>query len=187
MRLNISLFISTILVSFILSATSVEAFMKQTNPSATLVPTIVEKKKDERVEKLQIFLESYNSPMTEDAEAFIKYADKYNLDWKLVVAIAGVESWYGQKIPATSYNAWGYGVYGTNVRYFTSWEDGIETVSRDLRVKYMDTWGAKDVYGIGNRYAADPAWAYKVTNFMNKLEAFDPEAVEKEPELSIAL
>ena len=187
MRYNIYIFILFLITSFILSATKAEAFMKQPNPSATLVLTAVEKKADTRIEKLRAYLEFYNSPMADDAEAFVRYADKYDLDWKLVVSLAGVESWYGQKIPGNSYNAWGYGVYGTNVRYFTSWEDGIATVSKDLREKYMNTWGASDIYGIGSRYAADPMWAYKVTNFMNKLEAFDPESVKKEPTLSIAL
>jgi hypothetical protein len=187
MRLNITLFISTILISFILSATTAEAFMKQPEPSATLVTTAVEKKEDARIKKLQAYLKYNNSPMSEDAEAFIKYADKYDLDWKLVVSISGVESGYGKHIPAYSYNGWGWGVYGNNVRRFESWEDGIAVISKGLREDYMDRRGAKTTYDIGRIYAANPHWASRVEHFMNKLETFDLEAVQESKKLSISL
>ena len=90
---------------------------------------------------------------------FIKTADEYNLDWKLVAAISGVESTFGKEIPNDSYNAWGWGVYGDNVIRFKSWTDGIETVSQGLRQRYMDQWGGKDIYQIGAMYASSPAWA----------------------------
>jgi beta-N-acetylglucosaminidase len=187
MRFNIYLFIIMLFVSFILSAAKADAFMKQTNPSATLVPTVVEKKKDVRVEKLRAYLEYNNSPMTEDAESFIAYADKYNLDWKLVVSIAGVESGYGKQIPAYSYNAWGWGVYGDNVIRFDSWDAGIAEISRGLREDYMDKRGAKTTHDIGRTYAANPKWASKVEYFMDRLEDFDPASLEKDPVLTVAL
>lgn len=141
--------------------------------------------KDNRAQILQSYLKQYDSPMADSAQTFVTEADKYNLDWKLVVSIAGVESWYGHMIPPYSYNGWGYGVYGNNVRYFTSWDDGIETISRDIREKYMDEWGATDIYSIGRMYAADPAWAAKVSHFMSKLDAYEVSYVDTS--LSISL
>ena len=87
-------------------------------PSAELTTNSSIKPADKRAETLRIYLESYNSPLAPYSKTFINEADKNNLDWKLVASIAGVESYYGQQIPPYSYNGWGYGVYGTNVRNF---------------------------------------------------------------------
>src|ERR1035437_123786 len=47
---------------------------------------------DSRVKILTSFLKQYNSPLTPYASDFVQMADRYNLDWKLVAAISGVES-----------------------------------------------------------------------------------------------
>jgi hypothetical protein len=141
--------------------------------------------RDNRAQILQKYLEQYDSPLAGSAQTFVSEADRYNLDWKLVVSIAGVESWYGRMVPPYSYNGWGYGVYGANVRYFSSWDDAIQTISYDLREKYMNEWGATDISSIGRIYAADPAWATKVTYFMGKLDAFQASYVDTR--LSISL
>src|SRR5579862_9895471 len=85
-------------------------------------------KQDNRAEILRAYLTQNNSPLADHADTFIKQADANNLDWRMVVAISGVESGFGQAIPPYSYNAWGFGVYGSNVRRFTSWDDGITVV-----------------------------------------------------------
>jgi len=130
------------------------------------------KNQDSRVKILRDYLNQYNSPLVEYAPIFVKYADKYSLDWKLVAAISGVESTFGQQIPYNSYNGWGWGIYGTNMIYFTSWEDGIKTVSEGLRENYINKWGASDVYEIGRFYAASPTWAQRVDYFMGKISDF---------------
>ncbi len=124
---------------------------------------------DRRVDKLKAFLESYDSPMADSAEAFVEIADKYGLDWKLVPAIAGVESTFGKNIPGGSYNAYGWanGAYA-----FESWEESIEVVSKALKEKYVDK-GLDTPFKMGPVYAPpSKTWAYKVTYFMNKLECF---------------
>lgn len=131
------------------------------------------KVEDHRVKRLQLFLEKQNSPLAVYAQNFVDQADKNKIDWKLVAAISGVESTYGQAIPAYSYNAWGFGVYGDNVRRFSSWTDGITVVSEALRNDYMDKWHAQNVYEIGSLYAASPTWASRVTSFMNEIDAFE--------------
>lgn len=166
------------LVAFILSATvfpsEAQAGQKMAGSSAAFaqVVTTPQQEVDNRAEILKKYLEQYDSPLAEHADAFIEQADKHNLDWKLVAAIAGVESYYGQMIPPYSFNGWGYGVYGNNVRRFESWEDGIATVSNALREDYMDKWGATNVYEIGSFYAADTKWANKVTHFIDEIDAF---------------
>ena len=64
-------------------------------------------------------------------------------------------------------------MYGGKVTRFSTWNEGIVTISRDLRIKYMDKWGATDITSIGRIYAASPTWAQKVQYFMNKIENYE--------------
>lgn len=116
------------------------------------------------------FLDKYNSPLKVYSRDFVEKADQYNLDYRLVAAISGVESTFAQQLPYNSYNAWGWGIYGTNMIYFKSYPEAIGTISKSLREDYINKWGAKDVYQIGRFYAASPTWAQRVVYFMSKIE-----------------
>lgn len=177
-------FFALVIVMTIATTKPVEA--KVAGTSATFATTVAATQKvDNRAEILKKFLESYDSPLAPYADVFVAEADKNDLDWKLVPAIAGVESWFGQQIPFNSYNGWGYGVYGTNVRCFTSWEDGIATVSNALREDYLNSWGATNVNEIGAIYAADPRWSVKVQHFIDLLEDFEKQEENKKLSLSL--
>ena len=91
--------------------------------SAKLVSEVSPLVMDDRARILEGFLLQYDSPLAPYAGDFIKYADEYNLDWRLVASIAGLESTFGKRIPYQSYNGWGWGVYGDNVIRFDSWTD----------------------------------------------------------------
>jgi hypothetical protein len=153
--------------------------------SANLLVLEVKEKDDSRTHMLEAYLTRYNSPLSGHAAIFVKEADKNQLDYRLLVAIAGVESTFGKRIPTNSYNGWGWGIYGDNTHGFASWTDAIETISRELRTKYMDKWGAKTVHDIGSYYASDPNWANKVTHFLNDFDQF--EQSEKNKTLSISI
>jgi hypothetical protein len=140
--------------------------------SAVLSKPDIEKAPDSRTTILREYLKQYNSPLVPYAQNFVEIADKYNLDWRLVAAISGVESTFGQQIPNDSFNGWGWGIYGDHMIRFSSWTQGIETVSEGLRNKYINKWGAQDVYSIGKFYAASPTWAQRVTYFMAKIDEF---------------
>lgn len=130
---------------------------------------------DNRATIVHTFLQAYDSPMSDAADAFVLFADKYSLDWKLVLAIAGTESTFGKHIPTGSYNAWGWGVFTgkqTGIG-FTSWENGVEEVSRGLKEKYIDK-GAVTLDQIGDIYAASSAWASHVRFFIEKIDSFSP-------------
>ena len=122
---------------------------------------------DNRVEKLTLFLEKYDSPLVPYAETFVFMADKYQIDWKLLPAITGVESTFGKQIPFNSYNAYGW----NNGNYrFQSWEDSIEIVSKALKEKYYNR-GLDNPYKIGRVYAPpSPFWGNRVNNFMKMIE-----------------
>jgi len=129
---------------------------------------------DARVVKLQKYLESVRSPMSAVAYHFVYEADRLNLDWKLVAAIAGNESYFGKHVPYNSNNAWGWAVW-TGRNYgaaFENWEKGITTVSEGLRYKYVDR-GAVTIEQIGHIYAADRNWSFKVRHFMEAIENFE--------------
>lgn len=133
---------------------------------------------DNRAKVLQAYLSKFSSPLQFHAQDFIEAADTYDLDWKLVPAIAGVESTFGKAIPggveqsSTSYNAWGWGVYGTQAIYFKSWREGIFTVSEGLRSNYLNK-GLVDPYSINKVYASSPTWGSKVTYFLKDLDGFN--------------
>lgn len=130
-------------------------------------------KKDYQTAVLKKFLESYNSPLAPYSQIFVEEARANNIDWRMVAAISGVESTFGQQIISNSHNAWGWGIYGRNVKYFNSYDEAIKTISKSLRQDYMDKWGATDVYQIGRLYAASPTWASRVNYFMNKMSEFE--------------
>lgn len=122
---------------------------------------------DTRVEILTLFLQKQNSPLVPYVKEFISAADTFNLDWRLVPAITGVESSFGKRIPYNSHNAYGWN--NGNFR-FNSWEESIDHVSKILKTKYVDR-GATNVWSIGRIYAASPTWANRVNHFMAKIEA----------------
>jgi hypothetical protein len=138
---------------------------------------------DTRATRLRLFLESYDSPLASEAETFVAEADKNNLDWKLVAAIAGVESTFGKEIPAGSYNGWGWGIFtgASDGVHFKNWADGIAQVSEGLRTNYINR-GADNIYDIGWMYAANGnSWGTHVRYFIDKLESFQPTEVAQLP------
>lgn len=153
--------------------------------SATLYSSTVSAKPDNRAQILKGFLDSNNSPLAPYSEDFVASADKYNLDWRLVAAISGLESTFGQQIPSNSYNGWGWGVYGDNVIRFRSWQEGIETISKGLRERYLRDNSESDPYIIGPSYAASPTWAVRVAYFMKKIEEY--RVLNAKTSLSLAL
>lgn len=172
MKTKITTFVVLFALQFLFSQQLVHAQVKLAGMSAATFTPVEKVKTDTRAKALQAYLVATNSPLADSAETFVKSADKYDIDWKLVAAISGLESGYGQHIPYNSYNAWGWGVYGTNVHYFASWDDGIETISQSIRERYMDQRGATNVYEIGATYAASPTWAVRVEGIMNRIDAF---------------
>jgi len=130
---------------------------------------------DRRVDRLAAYLASQHSPLAKDAAHFVAEADRFNLDWRLVAAISGVESTFGKHIPRGSFNAWGWGVFtgAQDGVHFKDWKEGITRVSEGLRTNYVDR-GTQTIEQIGRIYAASPAWPWKVRFFLTQIEEFVP-------------
>ena len=168
-------FIIILLTLFLYQLFSYKAYAMQdaSGSSAALTTLMQVKEENSHIRILKKFLEKYSSPLTPYAQSFVDNAAKYDLDWRLVAAISGLESTFGQQIPYNSYNGWGWGIYGDNIIRFSSWDEGIQTVSKGLRENYINKWQAQDVYEIGRIYASSPTWAVRVEWIMNRMQEFE--------------
>jgi hypothetical protein len=128
---------------------------------------------DARAVLVDRYLRKYRSPMAGAGEHFVRIADKYDLDYRLLPAIAQKESGLGRVIPNGSYNAWGWAIYsGKNSgAEFDSWEHAIETVARGMKANYIDK-GLKTPTEIMTKYtpSSDGSWAEDVLFTMNQIE-----------------
>lgn len=127
---------------------------------------------DFRVLKLQNLLQKYNSPLSAYAKLFISQADVFNLDWKLIPAITGVESSFGVYIPNDSYNAYGW---DNGMGKFSNWPDSISHVTKKMSQDYVAR-GARTVEQIAPIYnpVTPNDWKEHVQYFMNQIEQSPP-------------
>lgn len=93
---------------------------------------------DGRVANLKAFFRKYNSPLYDYAEKIVEVSDSYSFDYRLLPAIAMQESNLCRVIPDDSYNCWGWGIYGTTVTRFESYDEAIETVGKGIKENYID-------------------------------------------------
>ncbi len=93
-----------------------------------------------------------NSPLAGTGSAHLAAAQQWDVDPRLIVAISGAESSFGRNICA-AYNAWNW-FYGGDCPNspFSSWEEGINTVTRRIRQLYFDTWHLYTIHDIGQTY-----------------------------------
>ncbi len=129
---------------------------------------------DASVTILYNFLVAHNSPMAPYASDFVKYAKMYNIDWKVLVAISGVESGFGRVIPQStsgvlSYNAWGWtgGSYNFGgFASFGSWPVAIQSIAQGISSSY----GNESPYVMQPIYCPpNPGWASEVQSYINQL------------------
>lgn len=150
------------------NAVTVPQISQPTSKQNVMVATVVAKK-DDRADRLNNYFASKGSPFSGKGSNFVEVADKYDIDWTLLPAIAFLESGLGKNIPVGSYNPYGW----NNGKYrFTSWEAANETVANGLRTRYVKT-GAITPAKIGPRYAANPDWASRVVKYQRDISAFN--------------
>lgn len=93
-----------------------------------------EDKTDPRIQKLEAFFASYNSPLSGHADVFVETADEFDLDWRLLPAIAGVESTFGRNVPSyAKYNPFGWRCNHIQPCWrFPSYEGAVRTVGEKI-------------------------------------------------------
>ncbi len=126
---------------------------------------------DARSEILSQYMNSYNSPLTPFADLIVQTADKYSLDFRLITAISQQESNICKAIPPQSYNCWGWGIHSKGSLGFTSYEEGIEEVSKGLKEQYLDK-GYTTIEEIMSKYTplSNGSWAAGVSQFMSDMQ-----------------
>lgn len=134
--------------------------------------------------QLDAYLASKGSPMAGQGTAFIASAGRWQVDPRLLVAIAGAESSFG-RITCAPFNAWGWGC-PDGPYDFDSWADGIDTVMEGLRTNYLAE-GRTSVATVHQKYAPlgaanDPTglnnnWTINVSRFVVELGG-DPNDID---------
>lgn len=126
---------------------------------------------DARPEIVKNYLAFYNSPLLPFAFSIVEAADKYNLDFRLITAIAQQESNLCKIIPPGSFNCWGWGITSEGTLGFDSYTDGIDTVSKGIRENYLNK-GYSTIEEIMSKYTplSNGSWAIGVNKFMGEME-----------------
>lgn len=134
--------------------------------------------RDARVAVLAEYLRYHNSPMAGNAADFIEAADRYDLPWTLLPAIAGKESGFGKAIPRNSYNPFGWAVYTGQQQgvKFNSWREAIFRVARGIREDYfnrgLNTPALMEPYYTPPSPGKGHPWLNDVTFFMAEISSW---------------
>lgn len=175
-----------------------EIISQTTSPDQAVLgsSTIVETD-DARAVLVANFLKRYNTPRPQGGgnlnhplvpeeyfgEFFVELADEYNLDFRLLPAIAMQESNLCNHtpkpknengIPTESYNCLGFGVYGDKVMMFPNFEANFELAAKTLKKNYIDI-GLDTPYKIMKKYTppSDGSWAESVNQWMAEMRYDD--------------
>lgn len=125
---------------------------------------------DARVVIVKNYLSKYKSPLEPYSDYIVEMADQYDLDFRLITAIAQQESNLCKVIPEGTYNCWGWGIHSRGTLGFSSYKEGIEVVSRGLRTNYLNK-GLIIPEHIMQKYTplSNGSWAYGVRLFMEEM------------------
>lgn len=137
--------------------------------SPTQVVVTIKAEEDNRGQILAKFFLSQGSPLAPHAEEFVAIADKYEIDWRFLPAVAGVESTYAQRLLPGSHNPYGW---GAGRIYFKDYPTATETVARELRTRWGRDGRSITPANVGPTYAGNPQWAAKVTKYMTQIGRF---------------
>jgi hypothetical protein len=120
------------------------------------------------------YLQGKNSPIASNGAVFFDSGVGWNIDPRLIAAIAGAESSFGtvwQACPANGYNAWSWFYGGTCANSpFSSFADGIQTVTKFMRKSYLNK-GYRTIPQIETKYCASGCsnWASNVSMFYTQI------------------
>ena len=133
---------------------------------------------DARTTLLANFLERYNSPMKPYdyyAQKIVEISDRYELDFRLLPAIAMQESNLCKVTnPGAPHNCLGFGIHKSGTLDFESYEAGFERAGRELKMYYIDQ-GLTTVELIESKYtpSSNGSWANSVNQWMAEIRYND--------------
>lgn len=126
---------------------------------------------DARGDIIKNYLNRYESPLEPYAYFIVNTADEFGLDFRLITAIAQQESNLCKFIPEGTYNCWGWGIHSRGTLGFSSFEDGIRTVTAGLKKEYIDK-GFTNPDEIMKKYTplSNGSWSNGVNSFLAQME-----------------
>ncbi len=129
---------------------------------------------DARAEIIARFLERYKSPLQPYdyfGQYLVEVADRYQLDYRLLPAIAMQESNLCKKIPPGSHNCLGFGIHSRGTLGFDSYEEGFDKAAKTLKEKYVD-YGLTTPEKIMSKYTphSNGSWAHSVNQWIHEME-----------------
>ncbi len=147
--------------------------INQNNVSeSSLITTEEDKVLNERAAEIDALLASYNSPLEGYGKKFVIEAKKNDIDWRLLVAISGVESTFGRHACKKVANSFlGYGSCKID---FKSIDEAIERVSASLGGNNENTahhYEGKTTAQILRKYnSIIPTYVSKVVKIMKMID-----------------
>jgi len=125
---------------------------------------------------LDDYLTQKGSPLAGQGSVFVDSGQKYDVDPRLIVAIAGAETSFGTRLGCYSspgvivsnpYNAWNWFYKGGCPSPFNSWADGIDSVTQGIGGGLYFKAGRTTIEKIAEIYTATDraAWIKNVTTF----------------------
>lgn len=156
---------------------------EETNQQNQEVQTVIESE-DARGQIIAKFLERYDSPLQPYdyyGAKLVEIADRYQVDFRLLPAIAMQESNLCKTVnPNAPHNCLGFGIHKTGTLDFDSYEDGFERAGKELKAYYIDQ-GLVTVEQIESKYtpSSNGSWAASVNQWMAEMR-YDDRQLGKE-------
>ncbi len=134
----------------------------------------LQKDREAKAAKIDAYYAQYDLPLAGHGMQMVLAAEEYNLDWKLLPAIAMRESTGGKHICPKSNNPYGW---GSCKIHFESFEEATNTVATNLggaNPRTASYYANKDIKGKLKAYnSVIPAYTTEIFSIMNKIETMD--------------
>jgi hypothetical protein len=132
---------------------------------------------DARPQIVENFLRRYNSPLEPYdyyGKKLVEIADKYEIDFRFLPAIAMQESNLCKKAPEGTHNCLGFGIHKRGTLGFESYEAAFDRAGKELKANYIDQ-GRTTPEQIMHKYtpSSKGSWAASVTQWMNEMKYDD--------------
>lgn len=152
------------------SPESLNVFLAQNNDENIVSSTVLTDNSTPLI--IENYLKRYRSPLLPFKDAIISYSEKYNVNPKLIVAIAQQESNLGKVSPENCYNAWGWGIHAGGTTCFNNWDEAIETVTRGIAKSYCAKGLCDDPCVMMKKYTpkSNGSWCFGINHFLGEME-----------------
>lgn len=130
------------------------------------------KTEDSRCFLVENYLKKYRSPLLPFSKLICETADKYDLDYRLLLAIAQQESNLCKSSPPDWHNCWGWGIHSKGIKKYSSYEEAIEDVSLGIKNNYCNKGYCDDPCMMMRKYTprSNGSWCFGVKQFLKEIE-----------------